>query len=101
IFFNGFQNLYTIEEATANLRAARAAVALVEQQVWLEVRTAYVSLEDARERLDLTELTIRQAEENLRLAQGRYDVGKATAVDLTDAQVALAQARSDNVQARA
>jgi outer membrane protein TolC len=101
ILFNGFQNYYQIDEAAANLRAARAERAATEQSVWLEVRTAYVSLEDAKERLDLTELTARQATENLALAQGRYQVGKATAVDLTDAQVALAQARSDHVQARA
>jgi outer membrane protein TolC len=101
IIFDGFTNLYTIDEAAANLRAARAARTLVEQQVWLDVKTAYISLEDAKERLDLTALTVRQAEENLTLAQGRYEVGKATAVDLTDAQVALAQARADHVQARA
>lgn len=101
ILFNGFQNYYTIDEAAAELRSSRAAKAQTEQQVWLEVRTAYVSLEGAKERLDLTALTVTQAEQNLNLAQGRYDVGKATAVDLTDAQVALAQARADFVQARA
>lgn len=101
LIFNGFTNYYTIDEAAANLRSARAQKAQVEQQVWLDVRTAYVSLEDAKERLDLTALTVRQAEENLKLAQGLYEVGKATPVDLTDAQVNLAQARSDHVQARA
>lgn len=101
ILFNGFDNYYSIDEAAASLRTARASKAEIEQQVWLEVRTAYVSLEGAKERMDLTALTVRQAEQNLNLIQGRYDVGRATAVELTDAQVALATARADQVQARA
>ncbi len=101
ILFDGFNNYYSIDEAAANLRSARASKAEVEQQVWLEVRSAYVSLEGAKERLDLTALIVRQAEQNLNLIQGRYEVGRATAVELTDAQVALATARADRVQARA
>lgn len=100
VIFNGLTNYYTIDEAAANLRAARATRTQVEEQVWLEVRTAYVSLEDAKERLDLTELTIRSAAQNLQLARERYKVGKATSVDLTDAELSLAQARADHVQAR-
>jgi outer membrane protein TolC len=101
LIFNGFANGYAIDGAAASLRAARAARAATEQQVWLDVRTSYVALEDARARLDLSALNVRSAEENLALAQGRFEVGRASSVDLTDAQVALAQARSDEVQARA
>ncbi|MBI1851508.1 MAG: TolC family protein, partial [Planctomycetes bacterium] len=68
-------------------------------QVFLDVQTAYAALEDARERLDITTLTVKQAEENLTLAQGRYAIGRASSVDLTDAQVSLATARSDRIQA--
>lgn len=101
LVFNGMTNQYTIDEAAANLRGARAQKAQVEQQVWLDVRSSFVALEDAKARVGLTALTVRSAEENLRLAQGRYEVGQASAVDLTDAQVGLAQARSDQAQARA
>lgn len=101
ILFNGLTNYYTIDEAAATLRAQRAQRTLVEQEVWLEVRTDFVALEDASARVDLTALTVRSAEENLVLAQGRYDVGRASAVDLTDAQVGLSLARGDAIQARA
>ncbi len=99
--FDGLANLYSIDEAAANLRASRTARAAVEQEAWLGVRTAYVSIENARVRLDLTDLIVKSAEENLDLAKGRYEVGAGTAVDLTDAQQALAQARADRVTARA
>jgi outer membrane protein TolC len=44
---------------------------------------------------------VRSADENLRLAQGRFDAGRGTTVELTDARQALTSARADEVQARA
>lgn len=99
--FDGFTNLYSIDEAVANLRAARADRTAAEQLAWLDVRTAWLAVEDARRRLELTALLVRSAEENVTLAQGRFDVGRGTAVELTDAQQALISARADDVQARA
>jgi outer membrane protein TolC len=99
--FDGFQRVSTIAESAASLRAARTQRTLVEQQVWLVLRTAWLGMEDARKRLDLTTLAVQSAEQNLELAQGRFDVGKGTSVELTDAQQALALARGDLVQSRA
>jgi len=99
--FDGFERLSTIQESTASLRSARTQRTLVEQQVWLVLRTAWLGMEDARKRLDLTTLAVHSAEQNLELAQGRFDVGKGTSVELTDAQQALALARGDLVQSRA
>jgi outer membrane protein len=99
--FDGFQNLYSIDEAVANLRAARTVRATAEQVAWLDVRTAWIATIDAKRRLDLTALQIRNAEEGVTLTQGRFDVGLATTVELTDSRQALAQARADDVQARA
>jgi outer membrane protein TolC len=56
-------------------------------------------LDDSRERLPIVELTAKQAEENLTLVQGRYENQRASSVELTDAQVALASARGDRIQA--
>ena len=39
--------------------------------------------------------------ENLNLTQQKYNVGSATILDLIDAQVQLARARSDEVSAEA
>ena len=99
--FDGFERLSTIDESAASLRSARTQHTLVEQQVWLVLRTAWLGMEDARKRLDLTTLAVHSSEQNLELAQGRFDVGKGTSVELTDAQQALAQARGDLVQSRA
>ncbi|HTF58269.1 MAG TPA: TolC family protein, partial [Planctomycetota bacterium] len=88
-----------IDEAVAGLRVARAARAAGEQDVYSGLRQAVSNFEDARERLKISALTARQAEENLTLVQGRFDVGRASSVELTDAQVSLANARGERVRA--
>jgi outer membrane protein len=88
-----------IREAAANLRDSRAARVQVDHDLLLEIRQGVTSVDDARERLDIASLTARQAEENLTLVQGRFENGRASSVELTDAQVALATARGDRIQA--
>jgi outer membrane protein TolC len=99
--FDGFQRLATIDEAVASLRSARSIRTQVEQQAWLDVRSAWLAIQDARERIDLTTLSVKNAEQNHDLAQELFNVGKGTSIDLADAAQLLAQARSDQVQAKA
>ena len=88
-----------IRGAAAALREARAARVQADHDLQLEIRQALTLVDDSRERLDIATLTARQAEENLTLVQGRFDNGRASSVELTDAQVALATARGDRIQA--
>ncbi|MCE9637994.1 MAG: TolC family protein, partial [Planctomycetes bacterium] len=99
--FDGWQNVASVDESVANLRAARADRAAAEQQAWLDVRTSWLGIEDAQRRLELSAFSVRSAEENLALVQARFDLRAATSVELTDAQQSLAVARAEVVQARA
>lgn len=98
--FTGWRETAQVDQAVAALRTARAAVAAREQLLYRELRGALATLDTARERQGLTELIVREAEENVALAGERYKLGKASAVELTDAQVALTRARADRVKAR-
>lgn len=97
--FDGFFKGSKIKEATANLQAARANLNTLELQVRLEVDQAYLNLVEATERIEAAAKSVESAQENLRLAQGRYDAGVGTILDLTDAQVALTNAEVQHVQA--
>lgn len=99
LLFGGGIRTARLEESVDSLRSARSARAQAEQQVYSEVRTAAANVSDARERYRIAELTVLQAAENLDLAQGRFEVGRASSVELTDAQVLLANARGELVQA--
>lgn len=98
--FDGGRKAAAVNAAVANLRRARAQVAEREQQIHLDLRTAFTQLEGAREREALTQLIVKQADENLNLVSARYRIGQASSVELTDAQAALSQARGNQVKAR-
>ncbi len=97
--FEGFFTVNKIKETQALVDTARADYESLELQVRLEVEQAYITVVEAAERIGATEKAIEAARENLRLAQGRYDAGVGTILDLTDAQLSLSNAEADNVTA--
>jgi TolC family type I secretion outer membrane protein len=97
--FQGFFTQSRVKETQALVETARANYETVELQVRLEVEQAYIAVVEAAERIGATEKAIESARENLRLAQGRYDAGVGTILDLTEAQLSLSNAEADNVRA--
>lgn len=67
-------------------RAAAQERAHVESMIALEVRQAWLRLEETRERKRLTERAVEQAEENLRVVRDRYRNGEGTNSDVLDAE---------------
>jgi outer membrane protein TolC len=98
--FTGWEKTGTLHAAVADLHQAYANRALEEQTIFLDLRNAYAVLEDTQESLKILGLTVQSAVETLDLVTGRYQVGKASSVELTDAQVQLAQAKAQEIQAR-
>ena len=64
-----------------------------------EVSQAYLNLDATQERLRFTAITVTQAKERMALTEGRYRAGLATAVEVTDAEVALVNAQVNDVVA--
>jgi outer membrane protein len=100
LIFSGWDKTGALHGAVAALRETYASRAQEEQLIFLDLRQGYAGLEDTRESLRIATLTVRQAEETFTLVTGRFEVGKASSVELTDAQVALASARAAEIQAR-
>ena len=88
-----------VDEAASDLAGAQANEEISAQNVVLEVQQSFVDLVSARERIRTAEVLLAQARENLALAQGRYEVGVGPLIDVTDAELALTQAESENIQA--
>jgi TolC family type I secretion outer membrane protein len=99
--FEGFFTQNRVKETQALVETARANYETVELQVRLEVEQAHIAVVEAAERIGATEKAIESAQENLRLAQGRYDAGVGTILELTEAQLSLSNAEADNVRALA
>ena len=99
--FQGFLTQAKLRETRANAEATEKNLDTLALQVRLEVEQAWLALNEAEELIGATAKSVESARENLRLAQGRYDAGVGTILELTDAQVALTQAEVDQVQALA
>ena len=97
--FDRLQTWSGRSQARAQERAADYQLQQARLDAQLEVRQIFNSLIEARERASLSRETITQAEEALRLAEERFRVGAGTTLDTITAQVNLAKARSDEVQA--
>ena len=65
------------------------------------VEQAEISAEEGQERIQAAQTAVASAQENFRLAQGRFDAGVGTILELTDAQLALTQAQNAEAQALA
>lgn len=91
--FSGFSTKYEIQEALANLEAARANAENLRQNIYLEVRQAHLNIKEALERIENAKLAIKQAEENRELATGRYGAGLGNAIEVADAIVAVSNAK--------
>lgn len=97
--FDRLQSLTGRAQAKARARIAEYTLEQARLDAQLEIRRIYNTMVEARERASLSRETIVQTEEELRLAQERFRVGAGTTLDIITAQVNLARARSDEVQA--
>ena len=96
--FEGFALDAGIDQAKANLKSARASNDLVMQSLYLNVQQDEFALEEASQRIEAAKKLVQQATEALRLAVGEYNSGTGSALETTDAQVALASARITYIQ---
>jgi outer membrane protein len=91
--FNGFLTKYQVAEAQSNVDVLRSNELTLRQAIVLQVQQGYIALRDAAESIRTTELAVRQARENLDLANGRYEAGVGSPMEVTDAVVAYSDAQ--------
>jgi outer membrane protein len=85
--FNG--HLFSARQSEAEIRAQAAEQNLKDQQnhVARDVQVAWLNADNARQRIALTVELLQQANLALDLAQGRYDLGLSSIVELSQAQL--------------
>jgi outer membrane protein len=97
--FSGYLTQQQVAQARANLLKTKANGEVLKQNILLEVNQALLNLQAAKERLQLTAVTIKQAKERLAQVEGRYKAGLSNAIEVTDAEVALVTAQVNDVVA--
>jgi outer membrane protein len=91
--FDGARTANDIRKAKEQVAELRARQQRLLLDIELDVKRAYLQLDDARQRLAVAARTIDQAGESLRETEVRYRGQAVTITQLIDAQVALSGAR--------
>ena len=87
-------------EAEFRAKAASKDVEDLQNRIIRDVRTAYLGALNAYERMGLTVQLLDQAKLGMDLAQGRYDLGLGSIVELSQAQLNYTSAQIVNSSAK-
>ena len=98
--FNGGRSDIQVEEAEANLHAAQSHTLELERSIGLEVQQAMADVRAAKKKLSLVEAQIAQATRALKLTTTRYKNGAATNLEFLTAQSSLEQSETTQVTAK-
>jgi outer membrane protein TolC len=97
--FDGMLTRGKVVQANAQYAKAQTTLTDESRQIELEVRTAYSDFIDAKEILDSQQAVTAEADEALREARARSGAGTGTQLDVLNAETALTQARTTDIQA--
>jgi outer membrane protein len=98
--FNGHLFAARREAARYRAQAEDQRVRDLQERIARDVRVAWSSSKTAFQNLDVTAELLREATLALDLAQGRYNLGLSSIVELSQAQLNLTQAEIENLSAK-
>jgi outer membrane protein TolC len=90
--FDGGQSRKRAAALDRNRRATEQQRADASSQIELQVRQAYLGIQESRQRVAVTAQAAAQADENLRIARERYTAGLGTQTQLLQAETLRVQA---------
>lgn len=84
-----------VDEATATYKKAVADYEMQRQNVYLEVKSAYINLLNSHDSIGVSKLALQQAKERQYQAFRRYQVGLGDAIEFKDAENSYLNAQLD------
>lgn len=88
-----------VDAGRARVNQLDAALVQIQDQIQLEVKDAWLALEEAKQQVVVTRKAIEQAEENYRISRERYKEQVGTSTDVLDAQTLLTRAKAEYADA--
>jgi outer membrane protein len=97
--FDGRATAGRVAQARSIVEQTKLAVAEAQLSVDIDVRRTISNLQGATELAEASKKVVEQADESVRLANARFGAGTATQLDVLQTQVALTDARLNQLQA--
>jgi len=91
--FAGLDTKAAVSQAKLKVSQLQEQQKDINEQVCLDVQTAYLKIKETADRIKTTETAVTQGEENLRLNEERYKENVGTATDVIDAETLLTRTR--------
>jgi len=96
--WNNLTTVHQTSEAQAQYEQAKDSFGMLKDGVTLDVTQSYLTFEQAKKKIELAQLSVDQANENLRVTREKFKAELTTNSELLDAEVALLQAKVQLVQ---
>lgn len=90
-----------VKEQEFKTQAKQLELEDTQELIIIEIEQAYLQLQQAIQKIEITEKSLQQADENLRLHQDRFHAGTVIGKDVLEAQVLWQQAYTDVIDAKA
>jgi outer membrane protein TolC len=97
--WNWGTTVHQTDQAQAQLAQAKDALGQIQDGITLDLTQSYLNIQQARERIGVADQGVKQAEENYRVTNKRFNAGLASTSDMIDAEVALLQAKTNQTNA--
>lgn len=98
--FSAFTVSNSVKQARLTLADSKNSNRSLLNNVFLEVQSAFIKFNEAAESIPVAKLNVEKAQENLELAQGRYNEGIGDIIALRDAEVSYTDAELNYLTAR-
>lgn len=90
---------YNVRAADYKLKQARLGERQLRDGIYLEVKKSLLDLQAADQTLEVSRMSVTQAEENFRIEKAKFDKNTNTTTDVLDAQLALTRAKLNHSNA--
>jgi Outer membrane protein len=98
-FWEWGKTKFRVDASKARENQAIDTAKELNDQITLEIKNAYLTLQEAENQIAVSEQVIEQAEENFRISEERYKERVATSTEVLDAQTLLTRAKSEYANA--
>jgi len=98
-FWEWGKTKFRVDASKARENQATDAAKELNDQITMEIKNAYLLLQEAENQIAVSKKVIEQAEENFRISEERYKERVATSTEVLDAQTLLTKAKSEYANA--
>ena len=97
--FLGFSRFAKLDESNAQFRRSQIEIEKLKHNIEKDVRKLYLQLSHARKRVSISNSSKNLSEKNLMLIKEKYNLGRASTVDLADAKASFSASNAEYFEA--